>query len=136
MTNQIKDQATPKLWIIKNRTVVELSGKKLQNFQIETENGNVIALLGTNQEPNARLIVKAVNCHDELVEALKDCLKYIYASEAYNGKNHTAKSWREEINRLEKDVSEMTVAHDASDIGVSVNLEKAKQALAKAQEGI
>ena len=34
---------------------------------------------GDNQHTNAEFIVKAVNCHEELVEALKEALKELHS---------------------------------------------------------
>lgn len=68
------EKTNNRMWDIENLTMRDIDGKVRQNFGILTKEGR-IALLGNNQESNASLIVKAVNCHDELVEALKLALK-------------------------------------------------------------
>lgn len=69
-----KDQATPRPWeykILSQYSKNNISIGK-NNFCIinsgVSESGEVFGVL---KESDARLIVKAVNCHDELVEALK-----------------------------------------------------------------
>lgn len=65
-----------KSWTIENLSTTDINNNHHQNFGILTKEGR-IALLGENQEANARLIVNAVNCRDELVEALKKTLNWI-----------------------------------------------------------
>lgn len=70
MTTQKKNM---KSWTIENLSTIDINNNPHQNFGILTKEGR-IALLGENQEANARLIVKAVNCQDELVSACKSAL--------------------------------------------------------------
>lgn len=57
--------------------VDSFEGRDLQNKRTSThcirtaDESEKIALLGENKIANAQFIVKAVNCHDELVETLK-----------------------------------------------------------------
>lgn len=50
--------------------------------------GNIIAKMkNINEEANARLIVKAVNCHDDLVEALKSIISIQSPKRMMDGKS-------------------------------------------------
>lgn len=100
-----QDQATPRPW--------KLEGDKMSVSNINNE-GVCDCYFGVpantyvegKYEANARLIVKAVNCHDELVEALEIALGYA------------------EIQNSE---------YDGQDKSISKDIELIKQALAKAE---
>lgn len=46
-------------WKVKVRDTFKLNGTRGKTYQIETGNGEKVALLGNNQEANARLIASA-----------------------------------------------------------------------------
>lgn len=72
-----KDQATKRPWDMKFNTNLTGNGTSNYGYQLRGNNKKESICVDLN-ESNARLIVKAVNCHDELVEALKMMVK-IYA---------------------------------------------------------
>lgn len=63
------DKATPRL--IRDRVVSSVNGRDLVGVYFENTNGNKNVLECTTE--NADYIVKAVNSHDALVEALRMC---------------------------------------------------------------
>lgn len=70
------DQATPRPWNCNiGKYLLKISGYPRQVIQIsESESDHQIAIVNAGSlegETNARLIVKAVNCHDKLLSALK-----------------------------------------------------------------
>lgn len=75
MTNQTKDQATPRPWEIKLYHQDEINIVSCIDGQYRSI-ADIVGAMPIDME-NARLIVKAVNCHDELVEALKEAKKAI-----------------------------------------------------------
>lgn len=68
----IKDQATPRPWhtgrglLVPDWCIYDKENNLVLSFE-ETEEGKA----------NARLIVKVVNCHDELVGALKNTIELL-----------------------------------------------------------
>lgn len=83
--------STPRPWTITKEKFRTFDNEVHSNISIHTMIGEErIALLGQNKEANAELIVRAVNAHDELVEALKKILdpetmieeKIIFAKQA------------------------------------------------------
>jgi hypothetical protein len=71
----MKTQTTKRPWKIEILQGCNLSNQITKSVCINIEGGSKIALLEENKEANAYLIVKAVNCHDKLVEALKNLIE-------------------------------------------------------------
>ena len=80
----MKTQATPRPW----------SFNKVENY-IESQNGGLVASVRTGGldplenydmkiRANAELIVRAVNCHDELVEIVENKIKFITQGGAFD----------------------------------------------------
>lgn len=67
LTKKGDRQMNWKLKILHGRTI---SNQATKTICIETENGSKIALLEGDREKNAKVILKSVNSHDELVETL------------------------------------------------------------------
>lgn len=101
MNTATKDQATQRPWELEH-THTEMYGTKPikkgwyimhrnKPFEVDRDDFEMVISLngfkynGSHEklEANARLIVKAVNCHDELVEALQLVLRCIEAGEDF-----------------------------------------------------
>lgn len=66
---------TPTPWHIEIVECRDLSNKKSDTVAIVCADGGRIALLGGNKKNKAAFIVRAANCHEELVACLKDVLQ-------------------------------------------------------------
>lgn len=65
----IMNTHTPTPWTVKSRTT---PGQFVTETLIVNDQGHVIAVLHCEAEANAQFITRACNCHDDLLEALRD----------------------------------------------------------------
>jgi hypothetical protein len=106
----MNDEATPRPWELRQRN---RDGK----FFIDAESGGegyTLAIFEEVDEPNARLIVKAVNLHDNLVQALEVLVEGHRLFAAGNSFNQAFAVWNdgEGNNRLEAAIAALAKAKE------------------------
>lgn len=102
------DNATKRPWHLKHNGIMNHSNPT--SFDIEAQDnifiGHIYPIKNhTNPkecEANARLIVKAVNCHDELIEALKYALDFINTDSPKFDKIHTRTKIKQALSKAEQ----------------------------------
>ena len=70
------------------------------SWAIEFLNGFIVSTLGGNDQANAEFIVKACNCHDDLLAACKDTLADVdfYLTDVDWASRH--KNWQDRVTQL------------------------------------